>query len=53
LKKYLYNIDLRDKKEILRSVANGMQAGEKGLAAEVLNVEKSPIKSAIIDSIKS
>ncbi len=36
LKKYLYNIDLRDKKEILRSVANGMQAGEKGLAANLI-----------------
>ncbi|MEG3436261.1 NACHT domain-containing protein [Pannus brasiliensis CCIBt3594] len=36
LKKYLYNIELRDKKEILRAVANGMQAGEKGLAANLI-----------------
>ncbi|WP_239005412.1 NACHT domain-containing protein [Gloeothece citriformis] len=36
LKRYLYNIDLRDKKEILRLVANAMQAGEKGLAANLI-----------------
>ncbi|MGK7885834.1 MAG: NACHT domain-containing NTPase [Crocosphaera sp.] len=40
LKKYLYNIDLRDKKDILRLVANAMQAGEKGLAANLIYKEE-------------
>ncbi|MCA2796290.1 MAG: DUF1257 domain-containing protein [Microcystis sp. M100S2] len=40
LKKYLYNIDLRDKRDILRLVASAMQAGEKGLAANLIYKEE-------------
>jgi DNA replication protein DnaC len=36
LRKYIYNIDARDKKGILRAVANFMQAREKGLAANLI-----------------
>ncbi|NCR40190.1 MAG: DUF1257 domain-containing protein [Microcystis aeruginosa W13-11] len=40
LKKYLYNIDLRDKRDILRLVASAIQAGEKGLAANLIYKEE-------------
>ncbi|MCA2691227.1 MULTISPECIES: NACHT domain-containing protein [unclassified Microcystis] len=40
LKKYLYNIDLRDKRDILRLVASAMQAGEKGLDANLIYKEE-------------
>ena len=40
LKKYLYNIDLRDKRDILRLVASAIQAREKGLAANLIYKEE-------------
>ena len=40
LKKYLSNIGLRDKQEILRSVANAMQARENGLKANLIYREE-------------
>jgi hypothetical protein len=40
LKKYLYNIDLRDKRDILRLVASAIQAGEKGLAVNLIYKEE-------------
>jgi GTPase SAR1 family protein/Na+-translocating ferredoxin:NAD+ oxidoreductase RnfG subunit len=36
LKKYLRKIEIRDKKDMLRAVANAMQSGEKGLAANLI-----------------
>lgn len=40
LQKYLYDIDLRDKTNILRLVANAMQEGEKGLGANLIYKEE-------------
>ena len=53
LKKFTSKIDARDKKAILRAVANAMQAGEKGLAANLIYREDlETILTSYLKSIK-